>query len=86
MKDRQRVSVDDLAKEILSERLNEATDKIEVSEAPTPHFYVIYANGKIYYHFGGTMTKAKFIGLLVLLAGTAGWPQLAEIIKQFTAT
>ena len=86
MKDPQVVSVDDLAKEILSEKLLNALDRIELSEAPMPQIYIIYANGKLYYNFGGAMTKAKLITLLILLAGAVGLPQAAEIIKHLSAT
>lgn len=80
------VSIDDLSREILSERLNQALDKMDVSSQPSPKVYIIYADGKFYYNFGGAMTPTKLVMLLVALAGTAGLPQIAEFIQQITAS
>lgn len=80
------VSIDDLSREILSEHLNKKIDEMSVSSQPSPKVYIIYADGKFYYNFGGAMTPAKMVMLLVALAGTAGFPQIAEFIQRVTTS
>jgi hypothetical protein len=80
------VSIDELTKEILSQRLNESCDKIELTTTAEPKTYIIYADGKIYYSFGGSLSKARLMALVILLTGVAGLPEIAELIRQITTT